>query len=526
MRVVLYYPYIRTAHSSEKTVIFTNRKTAESENRHSKRMQRRGGNIPPHPKEANRKYPIDEARDCPRGPAKRRKRKKHKVKARFSVHFPRSGSVMLRLKSENLRSKLRRMPMLRALPPLAAGILLADHYVLPLWLLVGGFLVCGILALLADDRSANLATLGAILLFGMTVTELGHTPAPPTGTPGEYEIIVRERLSEREGKTASGASLRARRNSETGEWLPAAGNLVVRCDSSTVLNPGDRAVVRGKIYPFTARHGGYGRLMTRRGYVGTLYLNRSSLLLRDTLHREPFPEAPLPVPARTGRRTARPSGPGTRRTGPLQRYDGRGSTLAFPCTPCGLLAQRDLAPARRFGIARGHRLSTRQPAALVAAAFPARTHPAQYRGHPAHLALCRHDGIPAQRRPGRADVLRPAIRPGLVVGIRRDEHTRRRSLRHAALPSRLPVRHQLPTLVHRRRRHHRLGTPPLPPPANTPQKHRYADRNPRHRIFSVRCDCTSYLPYLRPDLGRRTGTQPRRHPALLRRGREPARSGS
>lgn len=176
--------------------------------------------------------------------------------------------------------------MLRALPPLTAGILLADHYVLPLWLLVGGFLVCGILALLADDRGANLATLGAILLFGMTVTELGHTPAPPTGTPGEYEIVVRERLSEREGKTASGASLRALRNSETGEWLPAAGNLVVRCDSSTVLNPGDRAVVRGKIYPFTARHGGYGRLMTRRGYVGTLYLNRSSLLLRDTLHRE------------------------------------------------------------------------------------------------------------------------------------------------------------------------------------------------------------------------------------------------
>lgn len=182
--------------------------------------------------------------------------------------------------------KVRRMPMLRALPPLTAGILLADHYVLPLWLLVGGFLVCGILALLADDRGANLATLGAILLFGMTVTELGHTPAPPTGTPGEYEIVVRERLSEREGKTASGASLRALRNSETGEWLPAAGNLVVRCDSSTVLNPGDRAVVRGKIYPFTARHGGYGRLMTRRGYVGTLYLNRSSLLLRDTLHRE------------------------------------------------------------------------------------------------------------------------------------------------------------------------------------------------------------------------------------------------
>lgn len=36
--------------------------------------------------------------------------------------------------------------------------------------------------------------------------------------------------------------------------------------------------------------GDYGRLMTRRGYVGTLYLNRSSLLLRDTLHRELSPK--------------------------------------------------------------------------------------------------------------------------------------------------------------------------------------------------------------------------------------------
>ena len=133
---------------------------------------------------------------------------------------------MLRLKSENLRSKLRRMPLLRALPPLAAGILLADHYVLPLWLLVGGFLVCGILALLADDRGANLATLGAILLFGMTVTELRHTPAPPTGTPGEYEIIVRERLSKRPP---------AQRSAPGGTPQPENGSLLLEtswCDAT------------------------------------------------------------------------------------------------------------------------------------------------------------------------------------------------------------------------------------------------------------------------------------------------------
>ena len=281
MRVVLYYPYIRTAHSSEKTVIFTNRKTAESENRHSKRMQRRGGNILSHPKEANRKYPIDEARDCPRGPAERRKRKKHKVKARFSVHFPRSGSVMLRLKSENLRSKLRRMPMLRALPPLTAGILLADHYVLPLWLLVGGFLVCGILALLADDRGRKPRHPGSHSAFRHD----RHRTGTHSRSADRHSGRIRNRRPGTPLRTGRQNGLRRiaprLRNSETGEWLPAAGNLVVRCDSSTVLNPGDRAVVRGKIY----LHRPSRRLRTADdppGIRGTLYLNRSSLLLRDT----------------------------------------------------------------------------------------------------------------------------------------------------------------------------------------------------------------------------------------------------
>lgn len=192
---------------------------------------------------------------------------------------------MLLLKPENLRLKLRRMPMLRALPTLVCGILLADHYTLPLWFLLGGFIVCGITALICDGRAANLSTLGAILLFGMTVTHLEQKPTPETNSYGEYEILIRERLSQRDDQTASGAAIRAVRDPASGQWSATTGNLVVRCDSSTALNPGDRAVVRGKIYPFTDRHGGYGRLMTRRGYVGTLYLSDSRLLLRDTLHR-------------------------------------------------------------------------------------------------------------------------------------------------------------------------------------------------------------------------------------------------
>ena len=118
MRVVLYYPYIRTAHSSEKTVIFTNRKTAESENRHSKRMQRRGGNIPPHPKEANRKYPIDEARDCPRGPAERRKRKKTQSQSQVLRPFP---AIRLRYATTQVRKPPVETPAHAHAPRIAAA---------------------------------------------------------------------------------------------------------------------------------------------------------------------------------------------------------------------------------------------------------------------------------------------------------------------------------------------------------------------------------------------------------------------
>ena len=161
-------------------------------------MQRRGGNIPPPPKGGK---PQISDRRGPRLPARSRRTQKtkktqsqspvlrpfpaHRVPSRYDSSPKTSGRNSGACPCSAHRRRSR---------PASCS---ADHYVLPLWLLVGGFLVCGILALLADDRGANLATLGAILLFGMTVTDLRHTPAPPTGTPGEYEIIVRERLSER-----------------------------------------------------------------------------------------------------------------------------------------------------------------------------------------------------------------------------------------------------------------------------------------------------------------------------------------
>lgn len=175
-----------------------------------------------------------------------------------------------------------RMPMVRALPALIAGILLADHYVLPLWFTGGGFILCGIAALLTEARTAGYTTLVAILLFGMTAATWEDKPQPQTDAWGEYEVIVRETLSERGNHNSIGARIRAERPAGSREWIPTGANLLIRCDSSIDLSPGNEAIICGVIYPFTERSGGYGRLMTRRGYVGTLYLNEYQVLDLDT----------------------------------------------------------------------------------------------------------------------------------------------------------------------------------------------------------------------------------------------------
>lgn len=189
---------------------------------------------------------------------------------------------MLRFRTEILRRRLRPLPMLRALAPFVAGILLADAYALPLWFAASGLLLCGAAALFSEGRAADCATAAALLLFGTIVPEFSPAPAPLPREEGAYELAVEERLRTTERATDLRCRLLARRDPASGEWIPAAGSLVLRCDSAAPrLSPGERATVRGRIRPFSAKEG-YGRLMRRRGYAGTLYLDEAGLLRHDS----------------------------------------------------------------------------------------------------------------------------------------------------------------------------------------------------------------------------------------------------
>lgn len=93
--------------------------------------------------------------------------------------------------------------MLRALLPVVAGILTAMHFALPLWLLVGGFLLCGAAALLLRSP---LHAAAMLFLFGAGAVEV-HGPVRqlPAGRSLLCAVSIGEFPTVR-GRTCSAAA--------------------------------------------------------------------------------------------------------------------------------------------------------------------------------------------------------------------------------------------------------------------------------------------------------------------------------
>lgn len=162
----------------------------------------------------------------------------------------------------NLDERLGRMPMVRALLPFAAGIVLAEEYLLPLPFVWGGLLCCGAAALLLGRRECLFA---ALLLFGWGVAELGRPGGDPLprGVRTEYALRVADG-----GEGVVGAW----RDPATGAWRAARVRVLLRADSTLRLRPGERLLVGGWLRDFPQAASGYGALMRRRGLAGTIYL--------------------------------------------------------------------------------------------------------------------------------------------------------------------------------------------------------------------------------------------------------------
>lgn len=185
--------------------------------------------------------------------------------------------MSLRLSLRTLQRRCTALPMLRILLPFAAGVTLAMHLLLPLWVLTIATLLGVVIALLLH-RTVGLCT--ALLAFGWLTTELRFPSEAvlPTDLPTTYRIRVEEDGALGLRGIRSEGVLEAQRTTEGGRWLPVSGRVILRGDSTLRLHAGDRLLVHGRIYPFRRGSESFRRLMLRRGYRGTCYLSERSLL--------------------------------------------------------------------------------------------------------------------------------------------------------------------------------------------------------------------------------------------------------
>lgn len=174
-----------------------------------------------------------------------------------------------------LKETLARMPLLRALVFLCAGILVASRWQLPIAFAGGGMVLCGAMAYL---RHSSLYAAAAIGLFGIAASELREIPV---SVPSGHTVSLRMRIVapavSRGAYASATGSLTAWRD-DNGRWHEAQGNLAISCDTSLRLDAGDDAICRCRVRPFDADS--YGNLMRTRGYVGRVFLAKGSLLER------------------------------------------------------------------------------------------------------------------------------------------------------------------------------------------------------------------------------------------------------
>ena len=177
-----------------------------------------------------------------------------------------------------LRNRLDRMPMLKALVPFAAGIVLSGYGSLPLWFLTGAFLLSGATALLMRSSAA---TLGMLLTAGFAAAQLRTSePDIPVGVHTSFELRIGEMPADRGRYATATARVEAWRDPVRGTWHPASSHIRLYADSLTRIDGGERILCRGTVRPFRQGSESYRKLMRRRGVAGTLWLAHNNLLER------------------------------------------------------------------------------------------------------------------------------------------------------------------------------------------------------------------------------------------------------
>ena len=166
-----------------------------------------------------------------------------------------------------LGRRLRAVPMLVVLIPFICGIVAADSFVLPLYLVLALLMTLCVVAWLLLPRGVAWGYVAmALLLLGYVVAELRH---PASNIPYDTKMdIVGEVVGEvvsRDGYRIAEGRLQAWREGDVWHEADERVRLWIRSDS---VASGDRFEAYTHLVSQISRHAEYDELLHRRGYVG------------------------------------------------------------------------------------------------------------------------------------------------------------------------------------------------------------------------------------------------------------------
>ncbi len=158
------------------------------------------------------------------------------------------------------------MPMLVVLVPFVVGILLAEHFVVPLYLAVALFLISVIIAYISMPRKVVWGYVAlALLAFGYVVAELrAPSVAMPYDKECEMIIDVEGIPTQCDGYRVADGRLVQWYDGE--RWHDSESSVVVWLRSDSVAQ-GDRVYLCAKLNEDISHYDDYNRLMHRRGFV-------------------------------------------------------------------------------------------------------------------------------------------------------------------------------------------------------------------------------------------------------------------
>ena len=184
----------------------------------------------------------------------------------------------MKLRRTILAQRLRTMPMLTALVPFVAGMLLAARFELPVWFVVAAFLLCGAAALLLQQRSC---LVGALVAAGYGATLLQPTRAT---VPPDLTLLVTLQVTEAGPRGT--ALIESWSDPATDRRFATQTAVQLRCDSTVQPEAGERIEALVRIRPIAGGSASYRRLMRSRGIAGTVRLTGTAIVGREAAARQ------------------------------------------------------------------------------------------------------------------------------------------------------------------------------------------------------------------------------------------------